>query len=412
MRAGTPSGLAFTGRRRLWLAGAVAITAVPLVMLPSGQRAGAAVLPTGCVRTAATTITCTYTADHVFTVPPGTTSVHAIAVGAHGQAGQSAYYVPGPGGPGAQVAGHLLVTPGEALDLRVDTGGGAGGIGYENHGGRGGGESAVGTAQNRDLIVAGGGGGGGGPESAAGAGGFGGTGACHPGTDGHSFIFQDGPDAGGGGGGCQSGGPGGSPVTSAGTPGGDGSRDTGGPGGGRAENPVDNFGGGGGGAGFYGGGGGGGSSAQTALSGGGGGGSSVGPEGSVFTEATGQPRVVISYEVPPLPLRVTKTAEPATFTGPGQLITDHFTVTNTGSEPESLPVVVDSQFGTVRCQEQVLPPGQTTACEPRTHITTEADVARGRVSNTAYARASDGAESAPVTVTVELARSPVAPVTG
>lgn len=105
-------------------------------------------------------------------------------------------------------------------------------------------------------------------------------------------------------------------------------------------------------------------------------------------------------------LSLTKIAEPATFTGPGERITYHYTVTNNSRRVVVLPVVVDSQFGVVRCRTNLLLPGRQTICGPRTITTTPADVTARKITNTAVARGLGGARSAPVTVTVRLAQAP------
>ena len=259
---------------------------------------------------AAVSCSVTFTSgSNPFTVPPGISSIHVLAIGARG----SSFGLPhfGSGGYGAVVSGNLPVTADSTLYAVVNTGG-AGGSGF---GSAGGGASDVRSSQNdlsSRLIVAGGGGGGGGAGQAAdqfeGVGGAGGAAGADGGGGG------SGGGSGGRGGSSTSGGPGGAAGTcpptfplicgAAATAAGGGTGASGSGGGGGAGALLnDPFpmnagggGGGGGGGGWFGGGGGGGG-AITAGGGGGGGGSDlVPPGGSQSVDTTGIPIVQISYK--------------------------------------------------------------------------------------------------------------------
>ncbi|MFT4286404.1 PASTA domain-containing protein [Nocardioides sp.] len=239
-------------------------------------------------------------AEQTFTVPPGVTTIHALAVGGRGAAGGSGG---GAGGYGALAIADLAVTPGQVLYIEVAgnaeggtggfNGGGNGGAGtYSDYlGGGGGGASdirlaprAAGTSLGLRLLVAAGGGGGGaltpGPPITNPGGS---AGAVPTAGNGYSPGGQPGaPTAGGAGGsGCVDG--------SAGSLG------AGGAGASAAGCYPAGSGGGGGGGGLYGGGGGG---ASSAGSGGGAGSSGFGPGAtntSIATDTTGQPSISLLY---------------------------------------------------------------------------------------------------------------------
>ncbi|MFL4945830.1 hypothetical protein ACJ6WE_00270 [Streptomyces sp. MMS24-I31] len=260
------------------------------------------------------------------------TSIHVVASGASGGFGATV----SSGGPGAQVAADVPVTPGSTLYVEVGVGGGAGG---SANGGAGGGESdlrtcsvsSVGCVLTGDpmtdprlLVGAGGGGGGGGTHDPR-PGGAGGVGPafCNPGANGTGVS-----GAGSGGGGtCTSGGTGGG-SSGGGTTGGNGSPGVGGNGG----NFGSPSGGGGGGAGFWGGGGGG-TGNDTGAGGGGGSSFAFAGASSVSTVAnpTGAPSVTISYQSVPT---ITTTPSRTTLRV-GTPVTDRATVT--GDAPDGNP---------------------------------------------------------------------------
>jgi sugar lactone lactonase YvrE len=273
--------------------------------------------------------------DDTYSVPPGISAVHVIAIGAAGGAGEDGSVnggsgTGGAGGDGSQVAATVPVTPGQTLYVNVagsyvpqgpqneGAGGGPGGPsngGFAQIGGPGGSASWVAntnpvsggncTPSSPSLLaVAAGGGGGGGASGrgpTGGAGGTEGTNAGH-GGDGGSNGQNDGAagsgatGSGGGGGGnggyssnssfygCQNGGAG---VA--------GTSLQGGSGGNAGSEPSTsqacsyNYGsgtGGGGGGGYYGGGGGGGASDHDAAGGGGGAGSSHVIAGGTYDQPT------------------------------------------------------------------------------------------------------------------------------
>jgi hypothetical protein len=237
------------------------------------------------------TVTFDYTgAEQAWEVPAAVTSIHVVAIGGHGGAGNVS-----PGGGGARVEGDLAVTPGMQLFVEVggngadfasgptlggfNGGGGGGGSATGFWAASGGGASdirtvsrtAAGSLESR-LIVAGGGGGAGLSGSTSDPGGDAGQ--------------QGGGGQSGGGPGTTSGGLGGTGDVA----GGDGGLGVGGDG------AIGDFvGGGAGGGGFYGGGGGG---VLGDVGGGGGGGSShlgAATGGSVSVDDSGVPLISITY---------------------------------------------------------------------------------------------------------------------
>jgi hypothetical protein len=256
----------------------------------------------------ATTVTFTSTgAEQTFKVPGGVTTVHVLAIGAHG-----GDVTPAVGGFGAKATGDLPVTAGQLLYIEVAGNGSFSPTGWPVAGGfngggassgpggaSGGGASDVRTrpvsaadSPASRLIVAGGGGGAGGPAAGGAAGEIGG---------GFPDLVRGGPGtatAGGTGGGF--------PAQGGGASGTLGQGGTGGPAG---LGP----GGGGGGGGLYGGGGGSGSRQVGSCGppnyacgsegpGGGGGGSSFFAATVTVTElvadTTAAPLVAITYEPP------------------------------------------------------------------------------------------------------------------
>ena len=287
-------------------------------------------LPSACTLSGST-VTCTWTSgSHQFGVPGGVSSLHVLAVGGKGGSMSLPTIA---GGFGAEVTGDVTVTPGSSVWVVVGGNGGAPifptpGLGGANGGGGGGGNSSrqsaggggasdVRTSQTdltSRLVVAGGGGGAGSSGGATSGDGAPGGAAGSGGGTGTDVITDNanGDATGGGGGGpgtASAGGAGGAGGTRAGTttngsegcPGAPGALGQGGDGG-LLTGPFCAAGGGGGGGGVYGGGGGGGGASiavAVAGSGGGGGGSSLVPAGgSIQTDTTGTPKVVISYTAP------------------------------------------------------------------------------------------------------------------
>jgi hypothetical protein len=268
----------------------------------------AAALPSACSQSGPT-VTCTYTSgSNPFTVPAGVFSIHVVAVGGTGGAGD--LFGSPESGRGAAVSGDLPVKARSTLYAVV------GANGSRSEGGGGGGTSSdVRTSQNdlaTRLLVAAGGGGGGGlggvaligtPIHSFTPGALGGAGG---GNDGFGGA------AGGGGGGSTSGGAGGAgitgclttplfPICGTGQSGSAGGSGFGGDGGAGALFDQGGLfiaggrGGGGGGGWFGGGGGGGGGLAPNGGGGGGGGSNLVPPGGSQTVDTVGIPLIKIAY---------------------------------------------------------------------------------------------------------------------
>jgi hypothetical protein len=312
-------------------------------MPPRTLRVVAVALSTVCVALAAAAsagaVPMTRTFSSVggmqtFDVPGGVTSIDVEAVGAKGGSGGGG----AAGGFGGRVTGRLAVTPGQRLWIAVGgngpgagcpaSGGGwnGGGAGGTNNcvyrGGTGGGASDLRVCAPGDaacvaddplgrLLVAGGGGGGGGNQySANGDSGAGGS-AAAPGTT----VSSNRGTAGGGGAGAD--GAGGAPGARGDTghaeeplPAEPGVLGAGGSGGTGQVGGLQ--GGGGGGGGRYGGGGGG---SASYYAGGGGGGSNLVPQGgTASTDATGSPKVALTWAVgPPATIDRPMLAAPAVY---------------------------------------------------------------------------------------------------
>ena len=112
-------------------------------------------------------------------------------------------------------------------------------------------------------------------------------------------------------------------------------------------------------------------------------------------------------------ISVVKSVSPSTFSGPGQSITYHFAVTNTGNVTLAGIGVTDTDLpglSAVTCPQPVLAPGAGETCTA-TYVTSQADVDAGSVTNTATANglppgATTPAVSAPSTATVPAVASP------
>ena len=114
-------------------------------------------------------------------------------------------------------------------------------------------------------------------------------------------------------------------------------------------------------------------------------------------------------------IQITKTASPATYSAPGQVIAYSYRVTNKGNVTLRHIAVVDSRLGTIACPKMTLAPGQSMTCTA-THRVTAVDMDRGRIENSATAtgRATDGGpvESLPAEAIVTEKLKPTVPVTG
>ncbi len=134
------------------------------------------------------------------------------------------------------------------------------------------------------------------------------------------------------------------------------------------------------------------------------------PDGSAVTSP---PSTATVTATPAPALTVVKTAAPSTVQNAGDQVTYRFVVTNTGNDTVHGISVQDTAFSgsggapTVNCPVTTLAPGESTTCTA-TYTVTAADIASGRITNTAVATgtASDGSavtsppSSADVTVTV------------
>lgn len=106
--------------------------------------------------------------------------------------------------------------------------------------------------------------------------------------------------------------------------------------------------------------------------------------------------------IPPnLSLSLTKTANPTTVSSAGQQITYSYRVTNTGDLTMSSIVVNETAFsgtGTmsaISCPSSSLAPGASETCTS-TYTVTQADLAHGRISNTATATGTPPSTSPPL----------------
>jgi uncharacterized repeat protein (TIGR01451 family) len=134
---------------------------------------------------------------------------------------------------------------------------------------------------------------------------------------------------------------------------------------------------------------------------------------------TVSPMVVCTFtNTPARPgISVLKSASPRSFSRPGQTITYHFLVTNTGNDTLAGDGVTDTALrglSAIRCPRPTLAPGAREVCTA-TYVTTRADVNAGKVTNTATAHglppgATTPVVSAPSTATVR--ELPLVPVTG
>ncbi|WP_194292991.1 DUF7507 domain-containing protein [Streptomyces smaragdinus] len=94
-------------------------------------------------------------------------------------------------------------------------------------------------------------------------------------------------------------------------------------------------------------------------------------------------------------LTLAKTAEPAEVTEAGQEVVYRYTLTNTGNVTLHAPSVTDTEFSgsgeppRVTCPAETLPPSEEMTCTGR-YIVTEADLAAGKITNTAVGAANNG----------------------
>ena len=120
------------------------------------------------------------------------------------------------------------------------------------------------------------------------------------------------------------------------------------------------------------------------------------PTGPIVTDADSE--TVTATRVPVIDL--VKTASPTTISAPNQTVTYSFAVTNTGNVTLNSVAVSDPLpgLGSITCPLTTLAPGASTTCSA-TYLSTQADVDRGRIDNTANVSASPAGGGAAVTDT-------------
>lgn len=120
---------------------------------------------------------------------------------------------------------------------------------------------------------------------------------------------------------------------------------------------------------------------------------------ATMTTAIGHARTAdaaVHSAAPPLAsLAVEESATPATYSAPGQAIHYTFTVTNTGSVTLVGVHVSDDRFVVVACPQSTLAPGERQTCTA-TYRTTQQDVDRGSIHDTARAQGGTPGSTMPV----------------
>ncbi len=81
-------------------------------------------------------------------------------------------------------------------------------------------------------------------------------------------------------------------------------------------------------------------------------------------------------------IHLVKSASPATYAAPGEIINYTYTVTDTGNVTLHHIVLTDNRLGPVTCAFTTLGPGHSMTCGAA-HVTTQADVDAGRIANAA-----------------------------
>ena len=81
-------------------------------------------------------------------------------------------------------------------------------------------------------------------------------------------------------------------------------------------------------------------------------------------------------------VHLVKSASPASYAAPGEIINYAYLVTNTGNVTLHDLALTDSRLGPVTCPFTVLEPGHSMTCTAA-HVTTQADVDAGRIANAA-----------------------------
>ena len=112
-------------------------------------------------------------------------------------------------------------------------------------------------------------------------------------------------------------------------------------------------------------------------------------------------------------LTVVKSASPTVFSEPGTVITFSYEVTNTGNVTLTGVNLTDAMLGlsSITCPSTTLAPAASMTCTA-TYTTTQADVARGSITNVASAAAVDEQGTAVLSAssTVIIPGMPMAPV--
>jgi len=81
-------------------------------------------------------------------------------------------------------------------------------------------------------------------------------------------------------------------------------------------------------------------------------------------------------------VHLVKSASPATYAAPGEIINYTYTVTDTGNVTLRHIVLTDNRLGPVTCAFTTLGPGHSMTCRAA-HVTTQADLDAGRIANAA-----------------------------
>ena len=81
-------------------------------------------------------------------------------------------------------------------------------------------------------------------------------------------------------------------------------------------------------------------------------------------------------------IHLVKSASPATYAAPGEIIDYTYTVTDTGNVTLHRIALTDNRLGPVTCAFTTLGPGHSMTCSAA-HVTTQADVDAGRIANAA-----------------------------
>jgi uncharacterized repeat protein (TIGR01451 family) len=141
------------------------------------------------------------------------------------------------------------------------------------------------------------------------------------------------------------------------------------------------------------------------------------PPGSV-TPVVSAPSTATVPAVASPGITLVKSASPSNFSKPGQTITYHFAVTNTGNVTLAGIGVTDTSLpglSAITCPRSTLAPGASETCTA-TYVTTRANVDAGLVTNTATAHGRPPGSTAwlvsPPSKATVRARPPWVPVTG